>query len=125
MVGIGRVPPPVGPVRGEVYLVDFEDIGGSVLRGPHPALVVQSDRMGRSSTVLVCPVSSRGSRLPDYVPPYLAWVARHESGLGRDGWVKTDQLFTRPTDSLGPRLGRLSPAAMTRVDASLRFVLGL
>ena len=43
----------------------------------------------------------------------------------RDGWVKADQLFTRPIDTLGPRLGRLNPAAMTRVDASLRFVLGL
>jgi mRNA-degrading endonuclease toxin of MazEF toxin-antitoxin module len=125
VVGIGRLPPSAGPARGEVYLVEFEDIGGSVLRGPHPALVVQTDRMGRSSMVFLCPISSRGSRVPDYVPPYLAWVARRESGLDRDGWVKADQLFTRPTDSLGPRIGRLSPAAMTRVDASLRFVLGL
>ena len=58
-------------------------------------------------------------------PRYLAWVSRQESGLDRDGWVKADQLFTRPIDTLGPRLGRLNPAAMTRVDASLRFVLGL
>ena len=42
-----------------------------------------------------------------------------------DGFVKCDQVFTRPAPWLGQRLGRLNPAAMARVDASLRFVLGL
>jgi hypothetical protein len=69
--------------------------------------------------------SSRGLRRPDYVPPYLAWVAQRKSGLDRDAWVKSDQLFSRPVDSLGPRLGRLAPDALSRVDASLRFVLSL
>ena len=125
MVGFGRGPTqPLGR-RGDIHLVGFEEIGGSVIRGPHPAVVVQTERLRRSSTVLVCPISSRGLRRPDYVPPYLAWVSRQESGLDRDGWVKADQLFTRPLDTLGPRLGRLNPAAMMRVDASLRFVLGL
>ena len=75
--------------------------------------------------MLVAPVTSRGLRRPDYVPPYLAWIARQESGLERDGWIKADQLFTRPVATLGPRVGRLSPDAMARVNASLRFVLGV
>jgi mRNA-degrading endonuclease toxin of MazEF toxin-antitoxin module len=125
VVGIGHAAAARGPRRGDVFLVDFEEIGGSVMQGPHPALVVQADRLARSSTVLVCPITSRGSRGVDWVPPYLAWVARHESGLDRDAWVKSDQLFTRPILSLGPRLGRLAPEAMARVDASLHFVLAL
>jgi mRNA-degrading endonuclease toxin of MazEF toxin-antitoxin module len=112
-------------MRGDIYLVEFEEVRGSVMQGPHPAVVVQTDRLARSSTVLVCPITSRGLRRPDYVPPYLAWVARRESGLDRDAWVKSDQLFSRPVDSLGPRLGRLAPDALSRVDASLRFVLAL
>ena len=125
MVGIGRESPDAGPRRGDVHLVLFEDIGGAVLRGPRPAVVVQTDRLRTSSTVLCCPISSRGPRRPDFVPPYLVWVPRQESGLDRDGWIKSDQLFTRPVPSLGPRLGRLGPDALARVDASLRFVLGL
>ncbi len=125
MVGVGREPTQRLGRRGDIHLVGFEEIGGSVIRGPHPAVVVQTERLRQSSTVLVCPISSRGLRRPDYVPPYLAWVSRQESGLDRDGWVKADQLFTRPIDTLGLRLGRLNPEAMTRVDASLRFVLGL
>jgi mRNA-degrading endonuclease toxin of MazEF toxin-antitoxin module len=115
----------VGPARGDIHLVGFEDLGGHVLRGPHPALVVQTDRMRRSSTVLVCPLTSRASPLPDYVPPYLVRVTRQASGLDRDGWAKCDQLFTRPVASLGPRVGRLNPETMGSVDEALRFVLGL
>lgn len=70
-------------------------------------------------------MTSRGGRQPDNVPPYLVWVPRQDSGLDRDGWVKADQLFTRPVGILGPKLGRLAPEALARVDASLRFVLGL
>jgi mRNA-degrading endonuclease toxin of MazEF toxin-antitoxin module len=125
MVGIGRGPALAPDRRGDIHLVTFEDIGGAVIQGPHPAVVVQSDRMARSSTVLVCPMSTRGGRGPDAAPRYLVWVPRRESGLDRDGWVKADQLYTRPVELLGPRLGRLNPEAMARVDDSLRFVLAL
>ena len=111
--------------RGDIHLVTFEDVGGAVIRGPHPAVVVQSDRLARSSTVLVCPMSSRGGRGPNDAPPFLVWIARQASGLDRDGWVKVDQVYTRPVELLGARLGRLSSDAMARVDASLRFVLAL
>lgn len=125
MVAIGSRPAPTLRRRGDIHLVTFEDVGGSVLRGPHPAVIVQTERLARSSTVLVCPMTSRGGPQPDNVPPYLVWVPRQDSGLDRDGWVKADQLFTRPVGILGPKLGRLAPEALARVDASLRFVLGL
>ena len=125
MVGIGRAPALTRGRRGDIHLVAFEDIGGATIQGPHPAVVVQTERMARSSTVLVCPMSTRGGRRPEPVPPYLAWVTRRESGLDRDGWVKVDQIYTRPVELLGPKLGRLNPEALARVDASLRFVLGL
>lgn len=111
--------------RGDIHLVTFEDIGGATIQGPHPAVIVQSNRLARSSTILVCPMSTRGGRGPDGASPYLVWVARQASGLDRDGWVKADQVYTRPVDLLGPRLGRLSPEAQVRLDAALRFVLAL
>jgi mRNA-degrading endonuclease toxin of MazEF toxin-antitoxin module len=107
--------------------VQLVDLGGHVLRGPHPAVVVSSDRLNHpDGTVLVCSMTTRGGRMAEaWVPPYLVGVARRETGLDRDGFVKCDQVFTRPAPWLGTRIGRLSPEAMARVDASLRFVLGL
>jgi mRNA-degrading endonuclease toxin of MazEF toxin-antitoxin module len=118
--------PETRPRRGDIHLVQFEDLGGHVLRGPHPAVIVSSDRLNRpDGTILVCSLTSRGGADPAWVPPYLVRVTRRDCGLDRDGWVKCDQVFTRPASWLGPRLGRLSAEALARVDASLRFVLAL
>jgi mRNA-degrading endonuclease toxin of MazEF toxin-antitoxin module len=124
MVGIGRTPPSVGPTRGDVHLVDFPDVGGHVIRGPHPAVVVQTDRLARSTTVVLAPMTS-APRSAVERPAYLVPVAAREAGLPRDGYVKCDQLATLPSVLLGPKLGRLSPEAIARVDSSLRFVLGI
>jgi mRNA-degrading endonuclease toxin of MazEF toxin-antitoxin module len=104
--------------------VTFPDSGGNVLRGPHPAVVVQTDRLSRSSTVVLVPMTS-SARSAELQPPYLVAVARRESGLPRDGFVKCDQPVTLPVALLGPRAGRLTPEAMDGVDAALRFVLAL
>ena len=116
-----------GPRRGDVHIVQFEDVGGHVLRGPHPAVVVSADRMNRADgTVLVCSMTTKRRAVAGgWLPPYLVPVTVRDTGLDRDGFVKCDQVFTRPATWLGARLGRLRPEAMTRVDASLRFVLGL
>jgi mRNA interferase MazF len=124
MVGIGQAPPIVGPSRGDIHIVDFPDIGGNVIRGPHPGVVVQTDRLRRSSTVVVVPLTS-AAKAASFDPPFLVAIGPRESGLPRDGWAKCDQPLTIPSFLLGPKAGRLNPAAIARLDAALRFVLGL
>lgn len=124
MVGIGRVPADVGPARGDIHIVDFPDVGGHVIKGPHPAVVVRTNRMQRSNTVIVVPMSSAPRSAPEN-PRYLVAVTGRQSGLSRDGYVKCDQVMTFPTVMLGPKAGRLSHDAIDRVDVALRFVLGL
>ncbi len=107
-------------------MIAFPEVAGRVLTGPHPAVIVSSDRLNRrSGTVLVCPLTSRSRHGDDYVPPYLVGVAARASGLRQDGFVKVDQVFTRPIETIGPRLGRINPETMDQLDAALRFVLGL
>jgi len=124
VVGIGRETPILGPRRGDIHFVAFPDSGGHVLRGPHPAVVVQTERMRRSSTVIVVPMTS-AARSAALAPPYLVPVAASDSGLDRDGFVKCDQPATLPLTVLGRRAGRLNAAAIERLDAALRFVLDL
>ena len=114
----------MGPGRGDIHFVDFGDTGGNVIRGPHPAVVVQTDRLRRSSTVVVVPMTST-ARAAEFAPPFLVAVTRRESGLARDGWIKCDQPMTLPAELLGPRAGRLTPAVLGRVGAALLFVLDL
>ena len=124
MVGIGQAPATVGPTRGDIHFVDFPDVGGHVIRGPHPAVVVQTDRMRRSSTVVVVPLTSAARAAP-FDPEFLVRIGARETGLPRDGWAKCDQPMTLPALLLGPRAGRLNPEAIARLDDALRFVLGL
>jgi mRNA-degrading endonuclease toxin of MazEF toxin-antitoxin module len=124
MVGIGRAPAVAGPSRGDIHFVDFPDVGGHVIRGPHPGVVVQTDRMRRSSTVVVVPMTS-AARAAEFQPEFLVRISLQESGLPRDGFAKCDQPMTLPAAVLGPRAGRLNAEAMDRLDHALRFVLGL
>ncbi len=124
MVGIGHAPPATGPSRGDIHLVAFPDAEGHVIRGPHPAVVVQTDRMRRSSTSLVVPMTSAVPSAP-VSPPYLVPVLGRQAGLPRDGFAKCDQVTAITATQLGPRLGRLNPETMDRVDTALRFVLAL
>lgn len=124
MVGIGHGPARAALQRGDIYFVDLPDVGGSVMKGPHPVVVIRSDRMSNSTTVNIVPMTS-SARSEDLRPPYLVPVAARESGLPRDGFAKCDQTLTVPSAWFTMRAGRLSPAALGRVDAALRFVLGL
>ena len=124
MVGIGWEAPAGGPRRGDVHFIAFPDAGGNVLRGPHPAIVVQTDRLHRSSTVVVVPMTS-SPRSASEDPPYLVAIPARASGLGRDGFAKCDQPTTLPLAVLGPRAGRVTPEAIERLDVALRFVLDL
>lgn len=127
MVGIGSAPATTGPRRADIHIIEFPEVAGEVIAGPHPGVVVSSDRLNRTSgTVLVCPMTSRIRHDPaDYLPPYLVAATARDSGLNRDGYVKVDQVFTRPVDALGLPVGRLNPETMDRLDAALRFVLAV
>ena len=98
MVGIGNAPARVGPARGDIHIVDFPEIGGHVIRGPHPGVIVQTDRMQRSSTVVVIPLTS-AAKAASFTPRFLVQIPGRASGLPRDGWAKCDQPFTIPTAS--------------------------
>jgi mRNA-degrading endonuclease toxin of MazEF toxin-antitoxin module len=124
MVSIGRAAMPPGPRRGDVFLVEFPQVGGHVQSGRRPAVVVQSDRFSRSGTVVLCPMTSAPPR-DDHPRPYRVPVPRAESGLDRDGWVKADQVQTVPGAALHGPVAHLAPVAIDRLDAALRFVLDL
>jgi mRNA interferase MazF len=124
VVSIGRAAPGAGPRKGDIFVLEFPDGGGHVQAGRRPAVVVQADRFGRSGTVVLCPMTSVPP-LDDLPRPHRVAVARAESGLDRDGWVKADQLSTVPATLLAGPVGRLAPGAIERLDNALRFVLDL
>ena len=123
-MSIGRTAAEPGPRKGDIFVVEFPDVGGHVQAGRRPGVVVQADRFSRSGTVVLCPITS-AAPLDDHPRPHRVPVTRAESGLDRDGWVKADQLQTVPAAVLHGPVARLAPAAIDRLDVALRFVLDL
>ncbi len=121
---IDRVAPAASPRRGDVYVVVLPEVGGHVQVGRRPAVVVQADRLARSGTVVICPMTS-SPPADDRPRPHRVPVRARESGLDRDGWIKADQLATVPAAMLRGPVGRLAPDALLRLDDALRFVLDL
>ena len=123
-MSIGRTAPQAGPRKGDIFVLEFPDVGGHVQAGRRPGVVVQADRFARSGTVVLCPMTS-SAPADDHPRPHRVPVARAESGLDRDGWVKVDQLVTAPAAMLQGPVARLAPAAIDRLNVALRFVLDL
>ena len=109
------------PVRGEVWLVNWNPAGGSEQAGRRPALVIQNDIGNKhASTTIVAAISSSVKIYPMNVklnPP--------EGGLDRPSIVKTGQILTVSKDRLDKRLGQISSEKMEEVNHAIKLSLDL
>jgi mRNA-degrading endonuclease toxin of MazEF toxin-antitoxin module len=121
-VTIGQRLTAAGPRRGEIYRLQFREIGGQVLSGPHFAVVVQTTRMASSGTTLAVPVTSSAAS-GHLDPPYLVHASARDLQLVWDGWIHADQVATFPTSELEDRVGVLAGRKLEELDRALRFVL--
>jgi len=109
------------PMRGEVWLVNWNPARGSEQAGIRPALVIQNDIGNeKAPTTIVVAITSTVRLYPMNVvinPP--------EGGLNRTSLVKTSQILTVSKERLEKRLGRLSKDRMNEVDKAIRLSLAL
>jgi mRNA interferase MazF len=110
--------------RGEIWWVDFGEPIGSEPGYRRPAVVVSSDRFNRSriSTVIVSAITSN-LRLAD--APGNVGLAIGAGGLPKASVVNVSQTQVVDRERMLQRAGALESAAVRRVDAGLRLVLGL
>lgn len=123
-MSIGNRPIAPGPKRGEIYKLNFRDIGGNVLSGPHWAVVVQTSMMSRSSTTLAVPITSSAASA-HLKPEYLVEVSARDTGLSWGGFIHADQVFTFPASELEERTGVLAGRKLDELNRALAFVLDL
>jgi mRNA interferase MazF len=109
------------PVRGEVWLVNWNPARGSEQAGKRPALVIQNDIGNeKAPTIIVAAISSSVKLYPMNVkldPP--------EGGLQRSSIVKTGQILTVSKERLEKRFGRISEKKMQEVNYAVKLSLDL
>lgn len=113
-----------GPVRGDIWLVDWSPSRGSEQSGMRPALVVQTDAANRNPrypNVIVAAISTKGKDVPFHVP----LIPKESNGLSERSWCKCEQILTISKDRLIRRLGRINDQQMQESEKVLCLVLGL
>jgi len=109
------------PMRGEVWLVNWNPARGSEQAGKRPALVIQNDIGNeKASTTIVAAITSSVKLYPMNVA-----VDPPEGGLDRPSIIKTSQILTVSKERLEKRLGRLGKDTMNEVDKAIKLSLAL
>jgi mRNA interferase MazF len=104
--------------RGEIWTVSG---GPGYAEKPRPALIVQSDLLPETQSVLTCGLTShRGATLMSRPP------VKPDSGNGirEASEVMIDKMTAVHRSQLGKRIGALGPEDMTRVEQAMLLVLG-
>lgn len=109
-----------GVNRGEIWTV----AGGVYATKPRPAVIVQDDLFGATSTVTVAPMSST---LLDatLMRIRIAGGDGRLSGLDYDSDVMIDKLTTVKRSDVRVRIGRLTAEQVVEVERAMMAFLGL
>jgi mRNA interferase MazF len=104
--------------RGEIWSVSGAAGYGSK---PRPALIVQSDKLSKTKSVITCGITSVDI---DEVPFRTLIDPTTENGLHVPSAVMVEKLLAIPRDKSGKRIGELSGEDMMRVEQAMLLVLG-
>ncbi len=118
-----QAPKVASPLKGDIYLVNFDPTVGSEIKKTRPALVIQNDVANRHSPVTI--VAAITSKFAD--PPYPTEVVMRpeESGLPLPSAALLNQIRSMDRQRLIKRLGHADTETMQRVDRAIEISLGL
>ena len=111
--------------RGEVYFVNLNPVHGREQAGERPVVVVSVDDINRLPLVITVVVGTKGANITrDY--PTNVRLAPTETGLPLETVMLCFQLRSLDSARFPVKpAGRLSDEALTRLEAAVRYCLGL
>ena len=104
--------------RGDLVVVAVPGDRGK----PRPAIVIQSDELVESESVLVVLVSSDDTHTPQI---RLALPAIPRTGLGKPSYVMVEKITTSQRGKVGGVIGSLNRDEMEQLNRMLSLVIGL
>ena len=110
------------PLRGDIWLADFDPVRGREQAGRRPCIIVSIDSFngGAAGVVVVIPLTSKDRGAPLHIridPP--------EGGVKRVSFVKTEDVRSISKERLVTRFGSVSSHTFLLVEDRLRILLGL
>ena len=109
--------------RGEIYICDFVDVGGSVQNGLRPALIIQNDVGNRHSPTIICAaITSKmnKAKLPTHIE-----LDSSKYQMVKDSVILLEQLRTIDKKRLHEMVCHLDEEIMEKVNKALMISLEL
>lgn len=92
------------------------------MKGPHPAVVLSPESIGRPELQIIVPFTSKGH---DYRE--LFWMVHVSpsatNGLTKDSWANAFQLLCASSDRFSKRLGVLNPDELQNIVSAVSLCI--
>jgi|SRR6185437_4391448 mRNA interferase MazF len=89
---------------------------------PRPALVIQSDHLPETDSVLVCLLTTTLRDAPLF---RFALPANQDTGLRQPSQVMVDKIMAVRRERCGARIGKVDPPTVLALNRLLAFVVGV
>jgi mRNA interferase MazF len=89
---------------------------------PRPAIVVQTDAVGFTETVLICLITSD---LTSPGPFRVDVPCNAQTGLLRPSQIMADKTFAPPRTKCGPTFGQVDDDVLVKLGTALAFIMGI
>ena len=111
--------------RGEIYFVNLNPTAGREQAGERPVLVLSIDAINQLPLVVTVVTGTKGTNIALNYPTNVR-VAPSESGLPLETVFLCFQIRSLDASRFSATpAGRLSPAKLTEIEATVRYCLGL
>lgn len=115
--------PIIQPIRGEIYLVNFDPTIGSEISKTRPALIIQNNIANRSSPIII--IAAITSKFDDRLYPTEVLIEPPEGGLKTTSVILLNQIRSIDLQRLIKRIGAIGLEKLNEVDRAIQISLGL
>jgi mRNA interferase MazF len=113
----------IQPLRGEIYLVNFDPTIGAEISKTRPALIVQNNIANQRSPIII--IAAITSEFDDRLYPTEVLIEPPEGGLKTNSVILLNQIRSIDKQRLSKRIGAISSAKLNEVDRAIQISFGL
>ncbi len=113
----------IQPIRGEIYLVNFDPTIGSEISKTRPALIVQNNIANKSSPIII--IAAITSKFDDRLYPTEVLIEPPEGGLKTTSVILLNQIRSIDRQRFVRRIGEISLEKLGEVDRAIQISFGL
>ena len=111
------------PIRGEIWLVDFDPAMGAEIQKVRPAVVISTDRIGRLPLRMVVPITDWRTQYVNY-PWFVELPAAATNGLAKDSGADAFQTKSVSQSRFVRLLGQVTIAQLNDIASAIALCVG-